>query len=83
MEAVMAKTQQHNWVDDEHDGVGNRVQKCRTGTCTVRKVENCSTFWQRDKGGHWRDVEKETIPPCTGLPVGRRPKRTPAGSSSP
>lgn len=67
---------QHKWAKDEHDTIGNLVQKCSTGTCTVRKVENCSTFWQRFKGAHWRDTETEEIPACTGLPVGRR-VRTP------
>jgi hypothetical protein len=68
----MTTAEQHSWTEDEGDGVGNAILKCQRGTCTVRKVENCSTFWQRAKGGHWRDTENEEIPPCTGRPVGRR-----------
>lgn len=67
----------HSWNVAERDGIGNPVEACTRGTCTVRKVEGCSTFWQRSKGGHWRDTEDEEIPPCTGLPVGRRSRRTP------
>lgn len=72
---------QHKWQTEESDGVGNPIQRCTNGVCTIRKVENCSTFWQRAKGGHWRDTENEEIPACAGAPVGRR-KRTPAESSS-
>ena len=63
---------EHKWVVQKHDGVGNQVERCTNGTCTVRRVTNCSQFWQRAKGGHWRDTENENTPPCTGTPHGRK-----------
>jgi hypothetical protein len=56
----------HRWEADGHDNIGNVIERCAARSCTVRKIENCSTFWQRAKGGHWRDEENEEIPPCTG-----------------
>lgn len=65
---------EHDWKDEGHDGVGNVIQRCRNGACTVRKIENCSMFWQRAKGGHWRDTEDEEMPECDGTGVSSEPK---------
>lgn len=56
----------HIWRQDGHDRIGNAIEACNNSGCTVRKIENCSTFWQKAKRGKWRDEENEAIPACMG-----------------
>lgn len=58
---------EHDWGAKDADG----VEACIRGGCTVRRVMNCATYWQRKKGGHWRNVVSthglpEPIPACRG-----------------
>jgi hypothetical protein len=55
---------EHRWAMDGHDTIGNAIDRCVE--CGVRKIENCSTFWQVAKGRRWTDEENAEIPPCTG-----------------
>jgi hypothetical protein len=53
---------EHKWRPDGNDKIGNAIEAC--GACGIRKIENCSTFWQRKKGARWIDEEDEEIPAC-------------------
>jgi hypothetical protein len=77
MSAPVKGAGDHSWVADGHDKIGNVVQRCSATGCTVRKIENCSTFWQRFKGARWRDTEHKEVPPCAGAPAEVAPQPAP------
>lgn len=65
---MTTEQRQHEWTPDGHDRIGNMIERCSRHGCTVRKIENCSTFWQKAKRGHWNDEETTPIPACEATP---------------
>lgn len=57
----MSEQQEHRWGNE--DAAGARA--CTYHGCTVR-VADSFRWWQRKKGGRWRNQMRELIPPCTG-----------------
>lgn len=51
---------EHRWGEPDKDG----VPTCARNGCTVRY--NGGSYWQRKRGGHWRNTHDEPLPACTG-----------------
>jgi hypothetical protein len=58
----MATEKQHDWAPGGRDKIGNAIERC--AACGIRKIENCSTFWQRAPGARWVDAEDVDMPEC-------------------